>query len=197
MPALRWTLTIERIARLGEPIVDKTILLSEVVSALSLALDLTEGQPMGHAIRSCVLGMRIGAQLGLDRQQLSDLYYALLLKDSGCSSNSARLYQILGSDDLQAKREVKLEDWTKMSLSGLRYLSRNASPNATPMQRLKRIVNVGLHQKRNNMILISARCERGAEIARKVGFSEVTSQAIQALDEHWDGGGYPLGTQEE
>ena len=170
-----------------------TILLSEVVSALSMALDLTEGQPMGHAIRSCILGMKIGEQLGLDSQQLSNLYYALLLKDSGCSTNSARLQKILGSDDIKAKREVKLEDWTKVSLSGLRYLSRNASPQASPLRRIKKILAVGLAQKRNNLELISARCERGAEIARKVGFNEATAHAIRSLDEHWDGKGYPEG----
>jgi putative nucleotidyltransferase with HDIG domain len=169
------------------------ILLSEVVSALSLALDLTEGQPMGHSIRSCILGMRIGAQLALDQQQLSDLYYASLLKDSGCSANSARMHKILDSDDIQAKREVKLQDWTKVSLSGLNYALRNVAPHAPALQRIKRIVNVGLTQKKNNFELISARCERGAEIARKIGFNETTSRAIHALDEHWDGGGYPAG----
>ena len=99
-----------------------TIRLSDVVSALSAALDLTEGQPMGHAVRSCILGMRIAEELRLPTPDCSDLYYALLLKDAGCSSNSARMHQILGSDDLQAKREVKFEDWTKPSPSGLRYL---------------------------------------------------------------------------
>lgn len=172
---------------------DQTILLSEVVSALSLALDLTEGQPMGHSIRSCILGMRIGALIGLDQQQLSDLYYALLLKDSGCSANSARMHQILGADEIQAKREVKLQDWTKVTLSGLGYALRNVSPQAPTLRRIKRIVDVGVARKRNNLELISARCERGAEIARKIGFNDATSQAIRALDEHWDGGGYPAG----
>ena len=146
---------------------------------------------MGHAIRSCILDMKIGEHLGLDSQQLSHLYYALLLKDSGCSTNSARLHKILNSDDIQAKREVKLEDWTKVSLSGLRYLNRNVSPQDSTFARLKKMLDVGLSQKQNNMDLISARCERGAEIARKIGFSPETSQAIHALDEHWNGGGYP------
>ena len=171
---------------------DLSIRLSEVVSALSLALDLTEGQPMGHAIRTCVLGMKIGESLGLNQQQLSDLYYALLLKDSGCSTNSARLHQILGSDEIEAKREIKFEDWTKASLSGLRYLNRHVSPGTRGFRKLKDILFVGLAQKKNNMELISARCERGAEIARKIGFNEDTSLAIRALDEHWNGDGYPM-----
>lgn len=52
------------------------IRLSDVVSALSLALDLTEGQPMGHAVRSCLIGMRIAEHLQLSGEERSDLYYA-------------------------------------------------------------------------------------------------------------------------
>jgi hypothetical protein len=40
--------------------------LSEVLSALSQALDITEGQPRGHAERSCLIGMRLASALGLD-----------------------------------------------------------------------------------------------------------------------------------
>jgi HD-GYP domain-containing protein (c-di-GMP phosphodiesterase class II) len=176
---------------------EDSIRFSDVVSALSVALDLTEGQPMGHAIRSCILGMRIAKELGLCAQDYSDLYYALLLKDSGCSTNSARLHQILGSDEIVAKREVKLEDWTKLSLSGARYLWRNVLPAGSLPHRLKRILQVALYQKSNNAELIGARCERGAEIARKIGLSEETAEAIRSLDEHWDGGGYPEGLERD
>jgi HD-GYP domain-containing protein (c-di-GMP phosphodiesterase class II) len=44
--------------------------------------------------------------------------------------------------------------------------------------------------------LMMARCYRGAEIARKLGFSEATADAILALDEHWDGRGQPHGLRE-
>ena len=172
-----------------------SIRLSEVVSALSLALDLTEGQPMGHAIRSCIIGMRIAEELQLSAQDCSDLYYALLLKDSGCSSNAARMHCILGSDEIQAKREVKFVDWTKISLSSLAWTFRNTLPDAPLAQRLKRMLQLGAERKQNNTQLISARCERGADIARMIGFSETVAQAIRGLDEHWDGEGYPDGAK--
>jgi putative nucleotidyltransferase with HDIG domain len=168
-----------------------TIRFSDVVSALSAALDLTEGQPMGHAVRSCLLGMRIAGEMQLGAQERSDLYYALLLKDAGCSTNAARMHKILGSDDIRAKKEVKFEDWTKPSLSGLRYLMRNVLPGKSWAQRLGKAVVVGLQQKKNNAEVIGARCERGAQIARKVGLGEPTAQAIFSLDEHWNGCGYP------
>jgi len=176
---------------MAAPLPVSTIRLSDVVSALSAALDLTEGQPMGHAVRSCILGMRIAQELQLPPEQCADLYYALLLKDAGCSTNAARMFQILGSDEIRAKREVKYEDWTKPSLSGLQYLMRNVLPGKSAARRFIKAVEVGLQQEKNNAEVIGARCERGAEIARKIGFNEGVAQGIHQLDEHWNGAGYP------
>ncbi|MFL6450480.1 MAG: hypothetical protein ACJ746_22790 [Bryobacteraceae bacterium] len=52
--------------------------MAEVVSALSHALDLSAGLPVGHSVRTCVLGMRIAHEIGLSGDQLNDLYYGLL-----------------------------------------------------------------------------------------------------------------------
>ena len=65
------------------------IRLSELVSALSHALDVTGGQPMGHAERTCLIGQRLADAVGLESAQRSSLFYALLLKDAGCSTTAA------------------------------------------------------------------------------------------------------------
>ncbi len=82
--------------------------LSEVVGALSFALDITEGQPMGHAVRTTLIGMRIADHLGVSDEQRSALFYTLLLKDLGCSSNAARLSSLFGADDRLVKHAYKL-----------------------------------------------------------------------------------------
>ena len=84
--------------------------LSSILSGLSYALDLTEGHPRGHASRSCLIGMRMAAVLGLSPDDRSHLFYALLLKDAGCSSNSARVFQLFGGDDQKAKRDTENPD---------------------------------------------------------------------------------------
>ncbi len=81
--------------------------LSEVIGALSYALDLTEGQPPGHSLRCAWIGMHVGQALALDPHQLSDLYYTLLLKDAGCSSNAARLWELYGGDERVIKHNYK------------------------------------------------------------------------------------------
>src|SRR3954467_14391548 len=57
--------------------------LSEVLAAMSRALDLTEGRMEGHTVRTCIIGMRIADELGLSAFDKVALYGALLLKDSG------------------------------------------------------------------------------------------------------------------
>lgn len=167
------------------------IALSEVISALSFALDLTEDAVPGHALRSCMIGMSIGRALQLPDASLVDLYYALLLKDIGCSSNAARMCQILGADDRSAKRKVKTIDWTRVSLTALRLGWENTLPGAPAWRKAFRVARLGLQRDRNNAEMIGLRCERGADIVRKIGLGEACADAIHALDEHWDGSGYP------
>ena len=73
---------------------------SEIISSLSFALDLTEGQPLGHSVNSCLLGMRIAELIGIPQSELADLYYAMLTKDLGCSSNAARMFEVFGGESV-------------------------------------------------------------------------------------------------
>jgi putative nucleotidyltransferase with HDIG domain len=174
----------------GEIVVE----MPEIISALSFALDLTEGAVPGHAMRSCILGMRIAIELGLPEEEMRDLYYALMLKDVGCSSNAARMCQIVGGDDRAIKSGVKLEDWTKPhqpKLSVLRLMWANVLPHASAAARVARIAKIAVTQHKNNEEMITLRCDRGASIVRKIGLSEATAGAVRSLDEHWDGSGYP------
>ena len=60
-------------------------------------------------------------------------------------------------------------------------------------ERFRALVNVTQNSGQIARELIETRCTRGADIARKMRFSEDVAEGIQNLDEHWDGGGMPLG----
>lgn len=164
---------------------------AEIVSALSFALDLTEDAVPGHALRSCLLGMRLAQALGVGDLERSDLFYALLLKDVGCSNNAARLCQVMSSDERVLKCAVKFEDWTRPTLSGMRMIWRHMSPSAHSVVRAVRLVKFGVQQDQINREMIQLRCDRGAHIVLLIGLSSVTSTAVRHLDEHWDGSGFP------
>jgi HD-GYP domain-containing protein (c-di-GMP phosphodiesterase class II) len=176
---------------------ERGICVSEIISALSYALDLTEGRPMGHSVRSCLIGMRIAAKIGMSAAEKGHLFYALLLKDAGCSSNSSKLFHILSADEIRAKRDVKLTDWTKVGWESLQYALTHVATGAPFLKRMRTLVEVAAKQQTESCELVKIRCERGASIARKIGFAEPVAQAIHSLDEHWNGGGYPDGLRGE
>ncbi|HYA16351.1 MAG TPA: HD domain-containing phosphohydrolase [Bryobacteraceae bacterium] len=173
------------------------IRVSEVLSALSHALDLTEGQAAGHAVRSCVIGMHLAAEIGLDAKRCGDLYYALLMKDAGCSSNASRLAQMLGSDDVMAKRDVKTVDWTRIGRESIAWALSHVKKGAPFPERARALFEMALNEKRSARELVSIRCERGASIARRIGLSETAAEAIYSLDELWAGCGHPRGLRGE
>lgn len=170
----------------------QAIPLSNVVASLSHALDLTEGQPPGHALRSCEIGMELGSTLALSEQDLSILYYALLLKDAGCSANAAPVSEAFGSDDHPVKRNLKTTNWPNVVAAGW-YVVRNVGLGrgfGIKAGALLRVARGGPKMARE---FTRIRCERGADIARRLGFEEPVAEAIRALDEHWDGSGHPYG----
>jgi HD-GYP domain-containing protein (c-di-GMP phosphodiesterase class II) len=184
-----------RTPRGTEPSAEPMVSLSQVLSALSHALDLTEGQPLGHTIRACVIGMRIAESLKLSADERSALYYALLLKDTGCSSNATRMAAIFGSDDRCVKQRMRVADWhakMKLALTTAAAVGHGKSVIA----RVRHFFAVARSEKLTTE-LIGLRCERGATIAERLGFPQASADAIRSLDEHWCGLGHAQGLSGE
>lgn len=169
------------------------IRLSEVIAALSYALDLTGGQPEGHASRSCLLGMRIAQELRLSADDCSALFYALLLKDLGCSTNASKMCYLFGVDDQLAKRESKTVEWTRTIPSAKYVMSMLRQNHASFLAKTSQFVKLAIEAPKASRELIAMRCERGAKIASDLQLPQKTSIAIRSLDEHWDGRGHPDG----
>jgi HD-GYP domain-containing protein (c-di-GMP phosphodiesterase class II) len=169
----------------------REIALSGLIGSLSYALDVTEGEPPGHAVRSCLIGMRLADELGFGAGARSDLFYSLLLKDAGCSANSARIAALFAADDQEAKRTSKRVDWAR-PFSAFVWSLRTVAPDGSWRDRVERLRAIR-DEGEVTRSLMQARCDRGAEIARQLGFSEAVAEAIRALDEHWDGRGQPRG----
>jgi putative nucleotidyltransferase with HDIG domain len=171
--------------------------ISGVLEGLSHALDLTEGHPRGHAARSCLIGLRLGAAIGLRPAEQVELLYALLLKDAGCSSNASVVCDLFGGSDHEVKRAVWMRDWRRVPEQiayAWEYVGRGSSL-VSRMRRFGRFAMLG--PRGSGEKIFTVRCERGAQIARMIGLSENVAGAIRAMDEHWDGGGYPYGLRRE
>jgi putative nucleotidyltransferase with HDIG domain len=148
------------------------VALSDVLAAMSRALDLTEGKSEGHTVRTTIIGMRIADELNLSAFDKVALYGALLLKDSG-SSGASRVAEVLGDETAEL---VKLEPHQPRGLKNITHRFGSI---------LKRNVVAPQSQR------FIKRAERGESMALRMGFSTATASAIRHIDEHWDGTGYP------
>ena len=171
------------------PLPASSIKLSELIAALSQALDITEGQPEGHCIRCCWIGMHMGREIGMSDDDLWDLYYTLLLKDLGCSSNAARICELYLTDDLAFKQDYKVVGDSLPQV--LKFVLKHTGLKAGLAERFRAVMTIlrdGAHIAQE---LIATRCQRGADIARLLRFPESVAQGIYSLDEHHNGQGKP------
>ena len=173
----------------SETLLPSAMKLSELIGALSYALDITEGQPAGHCVRCCWIGMHIGRSAGLSEQQLWELYYALLLKDLGCSSNAARICELYLTDDLTFKREFKTVGDSLPQVLG--FVLKHTGLKAGLAERFRSVMTILRDGPEIAQGLIATRCQRGADIARLLRFPEGVAQGIYSLDEHFNGKGKP------
>ena len=167
------------------------LILSEVISALTFALDLTENSVPGHSLRTCLLGMRIATAIGLQEDEFTHLYYALLLKDIGCADHVTRLSQIMGADDRGP--------WSLGRSTGdlgsnpllIERVWREVLPGVPLPGDIGRLVGL---EARLGMLPIdggASEHHRGAETMRHLSMSEATIEAVAHINERWDGSGTP------
>lgn len=163
--------------------------LSDILASLSHALDLTEGQPEGHCVRATFIGMHVGRALGLSNRELWELYYTIMLKDLGCSSNAARICALYLSDDIGFKRDFKTVSDSLPKVLG--FVFSHTGLKAGLAERFRAVLNILQNGGEIVDDLIQTRCQRGAEIAARLRFPPSVCTAIHALDEHWNGKGRP------
>lgn len=169
--------------------------MGQVLIALSRALDITEGQPPGHAMRAACISSHVARALGLGVDATADIFYTGLLKDLGCSSNAARICALYLTDDLTFKHDFKLVGDSLPQ--ALRFVLNHTGLQSGLASRFRAVLNIVRNGGEIVSELIETRCQRGASIARRIGFSEAVATGIHDLDEHWDGSGRPSGLRGE
>lgn len=147
-------------------------------------------------MRSCAIGMRLAEILGLSHDERSALFYALLMKDLGCSSNASRFAVLFAADDHALKTRLSQIDWSA-ALESFRFVAGSVAPGHFWLRRAWQAFAVFARGPKGASDVVRTRCERGAEIASMLGFADETAQAIRALDEHWDGRGQPNGLRRQ
>ena len=177
---------------------DAGVRLAEVVAALSLATDLGMGQPLEHALCSCVLAVRLGEALGFDDAGLRAVYYQALLRYIGCNAEVHVFAAFIG-DELALRRDFAAVDAGQqravMQLM-VRYM-REANAGASPLHMARSIAHGLLTMPGQLKPFFTGHCEVAQRLAARLGFGPDVRAALGQLYERWDGKGLPNGLKGE
>ncbi len=163
--------------------------LAELVASLSLATDLGTGQPMEHALRVCLLAVELGSELGMDEQELADVYYIALLRAIGCVSD-AHLVAARFGDELLANAQISLIDSARPG-DVLDLLLRHVGAGKPALRRARMIASALAAGPGERNEIITAHCEVAEGLARRLGMPAQVATGVTQVYERWDGKGSP------
>lgn len=181
--------TFERSAAAGGPTGPQPRL-SELLAALSLAIDLGLGQKMEHMLRATVLGLRIAALLALEEKVRERIHHANLLAWIGCHADSFELAAQFG-DDISFRSDYYLID--AKGLPMLSMMLRHTGNTMPQVPRLSSRAMFSLRAKTVMVELISSHCSSAGQLAARVGLDAQLPGILAHTFERWDGHGLPAG----
>lgn len=146
--------------------------LAEVLGALSLATDLGMGQPLGHAIRCCVIATGLAEELGLPAAARSEVFQVALLRYIGCTADAFEVAQVAGD-------EVALAVAVAPFVMGEPEQERQAAGTGDVTEA--------------RAAAMRAHCEAAGLLAARLRLGAGTVGALRHSFERWDGAGYPAG----
>ncbi|MGH3103844.1 MAG: HD domain-containing phosphohydrolase [Gaiellaceae bacterium] len=164
--------------------------LADLVAALSLATDLGMGQPMQQALRTCLLSVEAGRELGLAEETLSDVYYLSLLRFVGCTSDAHEEAAKVGGEEIAfraALAPVLMADTPEF----LRQMIRHFAEGSPPLTRLRLFAAALAEGSGGAKKQLAVHCEVAQMLARRVGLRETVGECVAHVFERWDGKGLP------
>jgi HD-GYP domain-containing protein (c-di-GMP phosphodiesterase class II) len=163
--------------------------LAELVTALSMATDLGSGQPIEHAMRTCLLALELVARSGVAASQRNDVYHLTLLRFVGCTADAAETAAMTGGDDIGF---IGAMGPAFMGSPGeqLRALIGATGKDLPTHRRLGRLArtlaDVGGAERS-----ITAHCEAAQMLSTRLGVGAGITAALGLAFERWDGRGIP------
>ena len=158
------------------------------MASLSLATDLGLGQPMEHVLRSCVLGLSLAEDVGLDESERAVVYYVTLVAWLGCHADSYELAAWFG-DDIALRAEAQMVDSAGPEHAA--FVLRRVGRGRPPWQRALRVGSLLLPGSEGMPAVESTHCLIAGQFAMRLGLGPDVRDPLQQVFERWDGKGAP------
>jgi len=169
---------------------DGAVSRTDVLAALSLAIDLGLGQPMDHMLRSAAMGSRLATRLGLDERECGTVFYTALVMWIGCHADSHEYAQWFG-DDIAVRHDSHYIDWSGAPYR--RFLMTHLGRGTTLPKRAQLAAKLFCDARVNLGGLVHSHCLAAALLAEEIGLGADVCKALPYAYERWDGSGLPAG----
>jgi HD-GYP domain-containing protein (c-di-GMP phosphodiesterase class II) len=165
--------------------------LSELLAALALATDLGTGQSSDHSLRTCLRSVAIARELGCDDATVAMVHQVALLRFLGCTADASETAAMTGGQDAAflAAMAPAFMGSPAESIRGLAGALAADQPALRRARLLARALADAGHARRS----LSAHCEVGARLARRLGTDAAVVESLAHAYERWDGKGFPDG----
>jgi HD-GYP domain-containing protein (c-di-GMP phosphodiesterase class II) len=166
------------------------------MAALSLATDLGMGQPLEQALRTCLIALGLGEQLGLNSAELSDVYYVALLRFLGCTADAHEWAEMTGGDEIAVRASIAPVIGGKPSEFAPQVMPKIGAGRG-PIRRARLVA--GMMRRGRDMVRegLRAHCEVGESLAQRLSLSPGVRVGLGAAFEQWNGQGLPNGLSGE
>lgn len=166
--------------------------LGELMAALSLATDMGMGQPLEHAIRTCLLAQLVAERLGLSEDVRADIYYVALLRFLGCTASASDSARMAGGDEIALRAAIApvMAGPTREFVS---QVMPTVGSGSGPVRRARLIAGMVRNGPRRLREGIIAHCEAGDILAGRLELSAGVRSGLAHSFELWDGSGMPGG----
>ena len=161
------------------------------------ASDLAMGLHTEHGVRSCYIGMHIAQEMELPLEQRTDLYYAELLKDAGCTTYTSQLAGSWLVDELAAKRDLQFFRNSRNPLDMASWLFKYVAAGASFPTRATHLLDFLVKGRAFMKEGFESTCHVASRIAQRLGMSKAVQDALMQVFEQWDGRGMPYGIKSD
>lgn len=165
--------------------------LAELMASLSIATDLGLGQPMEHALSSCIVAVRLARKCGYSEEAVREVYYQALLRFIGCNAETDWLSSIAGDEQILRADFHQIDSGDINVVINMFTDAIRKSFAGESSEVIESAVKRGMEGFPRIPTMFIGHCEVAQRLAGRLGFDQHVIYGLGQLYERWDGKGLP------
>jgi HD-GYP domain-containing protein (c-di-GMP phosphodiesterase class II) len=163
--------------------------LAEAAAVLSLATDLSMGQPLEHGLRTALGAVRAAQAMGLSEDEQVTVFYTGVLHFAGCTAESEIDARFFGDELVARPQMATVQFGSRPELMAM--AARTAHRGSPPFTRAAMMAKSAFGGLAEFRKWAASHCDVARILGARMGLSEPIQECLRHLYERWDGKGQP------